>query len=314
MNFISKIKPYIFNVWVLSLLLTLLTVSWVGSPIRPGLDPSYKFAFNYFFQHDIQIGKDILFTFGPFGFLLAPMPLGNNIFMAVIVHLVMKFIFIYASITLYKDVRGKLSKLHWITLTLITYIVASGIGIHHLFMLTPLLFVLRYSIKANIYFIFIAAVITGIGLLVKSSIGIISLLILTSFSLYSLYMRDFKVFVVVLVTTFMTFLSVWFLLYHNLSGIYDYLYATLEFSKGNSSAMTQNPDNNWWIFTSFVLLFISYPLIQRDKLILILYGIILLSVAAMFKFAISREDHILLFETFLFDFSFIVFLATRHFT
>ena len=36
----------------------------------PGLDPSWRMAFGYYFQHDLQFGRDVVFNYGPLGFLM----------------------------------------------------------------------------------------------------------------------------------------------------------------------------------------------------------------------------------------------------
>jgi len=313
MKLLQNIKPYIFNIWTLSFLIALSTITYVGYAIRPGLDPSYKFAFNYFFEHNVQIGTDILFTLGPLGFIYAAMPLGNNILIATIATLALKFIFVASSLNLYKEVRGNLTILNWIIIIPMTYVIASGIGIHHVILFIPLIFILTYIVNQNTLFLYFASIITVLALLIKSSTGITVLLILISFSIYSIWKKDYKVPIIIFLSTSILFLISWFLIYHNLNGIYEYFYATLEFSKGNSSIMTLNPDNNWVVFAGFMVLFLTYPLLQKDRLIYILYFVTLLTTAAIFKFSMSRQDHIFEFENYLFDLAFIIFIASKNF-
>jgi len=313
MKFLDRLQPYIINIWLLSVLIAFATLNYVGYAIRPGLDPSYKFAFNYFFEHNIQIGKDVLFTLGPLGFIYAAMPIGNNILIASITTLILKFIFLLSSFHLYRTVREPMSPYSWLIIIPISYIVASGIGIHHVILFIPLIFILLYIEKNNILYLYAASAITALGLLIKSSTGITILLILISFSIYSVWRKKYIVPIVLLLSTTIIFLLSWFLLYYNLEGIIEYFYATLEFSKGNSSVMTLNPDNNWYVFVTFAFFFITYPLFQKDILIKTLYFITILTTAAIFKFAISREDHIFEFENYLFDFAFIVFIASKNF-
>ncbi|GEM_PF-3425172 len=307
------IKAYFFNVWTLSIVLTFATINHVGSVVRSGLDPSYKLAFNYFFEHNIQIGTDVLFTLGPLGFIYAPMPLGNNILISTITVLLLKFIFISSSLYLYMHVREKLSIYNWLILIPITYLISSGIGIHHVILLIPLILILLYTITQNMKLLYLAVLVGVLGLLIKSSTGITILLIFISFSLYSLWKKEYKVPLILLLGTIIVFIFSWYLLYHNIDGIYEYFYATLEFSKGNSSIMTINPTNNWIVFLGFLVLFLSYPFLQKDKLIYLVYFITLLTTAAIFKFSMSREDHIFEFENYLFDFFFIIFLASKNF-
>ena len=43
-----------------------------GTVLSPGLDPSRRFALDYFFVHGLVPGRDFVFTFGPLGFLAKP--------------------------------------------------------------------------------------------------------------------------------------------------------------------------------------------------------------------------------------------------
>ncbi len=307
-----RIQPIRLKVGLLSIFLAVLTMSPVGVPIKPGLDPSYQFAFNYFFINGTQIGKDILFTFGPFGFLLWPQPQGNNLLFALLTILILKIIFIFIIFNLYSLIKGRMTIKNWVLVITVSYIFSSIVSVHNLFVFIPLLLILTYLINNNFIWIMTASIVVAIALLVKASAGIISLFFLISFSTYSVWVKDYKAPLFIFFTTVSTFLLIWFLLYQNFYGIYNYLHATLEFSKGNSSAMTRNPDNNWLIFSLFLVSFFSFPLIKKEKILTLLYIISFLSIAAFFKYAISREDHIFGFETFLLEFIFVIFIVTKN--
>jgi len=299
---------------VLSIFLLFLTMKIPASPISIGIDPSYMFAFNYFFQHHIPIGENILFTFGPLGFLLFPMPLGDNILIATIIHSIIKFLFIFGSLFLYHQNKKILNFFHYFIVLIALYIIASSISLPYLLIFTPLIFLLNYHTNKNILFGIFSSILIALALLTKSSLGIIGISILFSFSIYTWIKKDFKTAAILIFFTIFSFLTIWFLLYNNIIYIPQYLYAIIEFSQGNSSAMTQNPNNNWWIFTLFIIFFITYPFLSKYKLIQILFGITFLATIAMFKYAISREDHIFEFELFLYHFIFIIFLIEKNIT
>ncbi len=48
-----------------------------GREVRYDLDGSWCLALEYAFRHDLQFGKDVIFTFGPFGFLYPSYSQGN---------------------------------------------------------------------------------------------------------------------------------------------------------------------------------------------------------------------------------------------
>src|ERR1019366_8042506 len=37
----------------------------------PGLDPSWRMALGYMFEHGMQFGRDVIFTYGPLGFIMS---------------------------------------------------------------------------------------------------------------------------------------------------------------------------------------------------------------------------------------------------
>jgi hypothetical protein len=49
------------------------------SPVMPGLDSSWIFAINYFFDRHIVFGRDVIWTYGPLGFLAYPQNIGINL-------------------------------------------------------------------------------------------------------------------------------------------------------------------------------------------------------------------------------------------
>lgn len=308
------ISKEILSISILSMFLVFLVAVPIERLISPGIDASYIFAFNYFFSNNIQIGKDILFSFGPLGFLLWPQSQGNNLLIAMIIVYLTKYIFIFMSLYIFNIVQNVMTIKKWIVITILTYIIASTISTHDLFIFLTLQFLILYYIKKNLFFLIASSIVVGIALLIKSSMGIISLLYLLSFSVYFLWKKNYTIIFYSLLGTTITFILIWALLYENMSGIGTYLYATLELSRGNSTAMTINPNNNWWLFSGFVLLFLSFPLLKKEKIALFLFLVSLLPIAAAFKYAVAREDHIFYFSNFLIQFIFIIFIITKKFT
>jgi len=296
---------------ILSLLISILTYSHLGHAIRPGPDGSYQYAFNFFFDNNTQIGKDILFTYGPFGFLLWPQPIGNNLLFATTITVVTKFTFILTALLLNNQVK---IKTHFVSTAFIigfTFLVALQISLHNLLIFLPVLLLLLHNFSNKIFPLVIASIVVSCALMVKASAGILSLLALTSY-LIMVTIRDRRPqpLLISVLTLVSTFLVTWFLLYKNLNGVLDYFIATLEFSVGNSSAMTINPKNNWWLITIFILSFFLLPLALKDKNIQLLYMVLMLTGAAFFKYAFSREDHVGHLLYYVFQFLYVLFIVS----
>lgn len=60
------------------------------TPVTHQLDPSWVYALNIYDMHGLEFGKDLIFTYGPLGYILLPIPVGNNLLIgltaAMIVH------------------------------------------------------------------------------------------------------------------------------------------------------------------------------------------------------------------------------------
>jgi hypothetical protein len=66
----------------------------IGSPIRygvtcPGLDGSWHYALNDFFHRGIIFGRDVVWTYGPFGFINRPQNIGSNLVIAFAVQILL---------------------------------------------------------------------------------------------------------------------------------------------------------------------------------------------------------------------------------
>src|SRR3954469_9878313 len=56
--------------WTLVYVLLIAGIFTFPNPPTPGLDPSWRMALGYFFEKGLQLGKDVVFTYGPLGFIM----------------------------------------------------------------------------------------------------------------------------------------------------------------------------------------------------------------------------------------------------
>src|ERR1700682_702603 len=59
--------------------LCIATFSVQTDKIQPGLDESWRYGLNALATGHYIFGKDVIFTYGPLGYLSHPMPLGDNL-------------------------------------------------------------------------------------------------------------------------------------------------------------------------------------------------------------------------------------------
>jgi hypothetical protein len=109
-------------------------------PFDVGLDPAYQFAANYFLHTNFRYGPDIVFTYGPLGYLEFPLNLGHNLLIGVIVQTASWAILVWQLAALFQ--RGGRGRLQSVVL-LSGLALASGILTYFLdCFLLGLLFVL----------------------------------------------------------------------------------------------------------------------------------------------------------------------------
>ncbi|PKP59572.1 hypothetical protein CVT91_06510 [Candidatus Atribacteria bacterium HGW-Atribacteria-1] len=309
--FNRRINPT-YSLIFITLLIFTVSYNYVGQPINIGLDPSWQFAINYFFENDIQYGRDVLFPYGPFGFLLYPKPIGNIILITAIVTGIFKIIFIYFSLYFNRFFKNESNLFTNSFVILLTAFIAFHIRLDSLLFFLILELLLFHNTNKKSYFLIFSSFLVALLLLIKVSFGVIASLLLAAYLVLNyLSIRKIRNILLSSLVFTTTFLLIWFFLYGNLIGILDYFIALFEFSNGNSSAMTINHSNNWWAFLIYLISFISIPFVIKDKYVLLLFIIMVIPVFLYFKYAMSRLDHIGFFLIFLFQYLYIIILISK---
>ena len=310
---LKKYENILFR-YCLPTIVFILTFPHIGDPMGVGLDSSFKFAFNYFFSKNIQPGKEIIFTYGPFGFLVFPQPVGENLLLTIIVVSFLRLAFFTAF--LYLDLLiekpNTLLRKLWALVILAILSLSTDFGFTLIFF-TATLLLLQDETKNKTYVVF-AIVLSSLSILVKSSYGVVTVLLILLYSLIEYFrFRNIRRLVFTNLGVALAFTIGWFVIYRDLSGLGHYLHGMLELSVGYSSAMTINPQNNWIYLATFFALYFYLPFSIKEGRVFILYGMFFLPLLAFFKYAFSREDHIYLFLFFIINFYCLLFICLRKF-
>lgn len=324
------------NIFYLSLFLIfififILSFPGIGGPISVGLDPSMEFAMNYFFSKNIQHGRDVIFTLGPLGFLLCPKPIGNNLLISVIVITLFKFVFLLSFLYLNFLIKKPKTLSGQIVIIAIFAVLSFLMNFIHILMFFTASLLLLHAETKNKIFIVLAIAVAGFSLLVKSSGGIISILLVISYNLIDyLQFKDIKRLLLIPLGLVLAFVLGWLILYRNSSGIVDYLYGMLELSLGHSSAVATGSalmevlrdtyglslrpsENNWILLSIFFITYFYLPLYIKEKRVFVLYGMFLLPFFAFFKYAFAREGGIHYFLFYIIFFYCFVFACLKDF-
>ncbi len=100
--------------WVAVVFLLLATFPGHYQPIRTGLDPSYQYGLNFLANSDQVFGRDVAFTFGPLGYLLIPLDIGNNLVESILLRLLVHALFAACLVHLARLAAGALPVAGWI--------------------------------------------------------------------------------------------------------------------------------------------------------------------------------------------------------
>lgn len=122
---------------VVAVYFLIVTWSFFYEPVRPGLDPGWRYALNHLVNSPYLFGRDAVFTYGPLGYLLYPLDIGQNLIRGTIFRLVVHLIFAVVTISHIRR-AASLTNVCWFVAL---YVIATIMGMHYE---THLLFVVTF--------------------------------------------------------------------------------------------------------------------------------------------------------------------------
>ena len=221
--------------------------------IGPGLDQSFPHILNLFSFTSIRFGSDIVYTYGPLGFLLVIENVGNNLTIGFAFWTALYLIF---SIAMGYFVFSLASSWRLITSTILAVLVAGFIDADRLIpCLVMLLLLIAYEEPEQREKIFaFCGGLVSIGLLIKFPIGIAcaAMSIGSAFMPMKLHLILRNLLVVGLSIT-LTFCSLWFFLYGSLEGMANYFLTSFELTRGYTAVMSSARLNEEASLISFIV-------------------------------------------------------------
>ena len=250
-----------------------------------GIDSPLHWVFNYFFEHGLNIGKNIIFPHGPLAFFMYP--LQNNILIATLITSLIKLLLTFNLIKLVDNTGNAKLFLAFI----FAYLISIVADFNHLILANIILLYLNFFLSGNRLYKIIAFVLTAFAFYVKSDVAIMSGFISFSFLMYYFYSeRSFKKLGLDVMIILVFLCLLWVLMYGTLSGFINYVTGMFQLAQDNSSAVSYYPYNNWWILSLFLLILISIPFVNKTKKSFFYVIIITLSLFAAWKHGMARED------------------------
>jgi hypothetical protein len=216
--------------------------------INVGPEFSYIFARNYFFFKDLQLGKDIFFTYGPLGFLAAPLPMGSNLLIGAVFYFLTYAILISSIVYLMMPVLKEKSVPAMALYTIFAWWVLSkcNYNLAYIYCLLLPVLILNYDTGGKPVFILLAASAVAFLLLIKTGWAIVGGLFLGPYLIIKLITgKKYALFFAAAGSGISIFLAAWFLVYHNLYGLPGFIFSSIEFVHGNDSAMVGTWPNDF---------------------------------------------------------------------
>lgn len=251
-----------------------------------GIDPALTWCYNYFFNNDLSLTKDIIFPHGPLAFFMYPLP--ENIILTTIVVSILKFLLVYNLLLLLSE-QNKVIK--WSSAIVIAYSLSLVVGINHLILVNVILIYCSTFLNKDSKIKYIAYLLTAFALYVKSYVAIISGLIFLSFIIYNLISKkDVKTFLIDSLFLLTLNLLFWIIMYGTFDGFIDYLWGMFQLAQDNSSAVSYYPKNNWLVMSLFIFSIPLLFIINRNKKFMFYSILIGLSLFAAWKHGMARQD------------------------
>lgn len=286
------------------LLIVMSTFPVCYSDIVSGLDPSWKLALNISNNNEQLFGSDYFFTYGPMGWLLYPLDVGNNLFISYCFWIAVHLCF---SMTIFYLLFSKELKRYWernanlVVMLIFLFLSACFRDFwEEYYFIYFLLFLLFLGLKSKHGFKWLvgACVLMLLTFFIKFTIAILSYICLFMFLIFSY--RDKQVFqkncLMVIVGLPILFIGLFFLYNPNIVSMFDYILMAKEISSGYILNMSIPVAFNFSMgMAVFIGLFSLLSVLWAVKSKNFSWLALLVVVFMGFKHGVVRGDHISIF-------------------
>lgn len=280
-----------------------LTFALIGFPNLVSLydltvDPQIHWVFNSLFHNEFDSNQKIIFPHGPLSFLEFPLGFGNNIVLSSLFLLLIRFLFAFVGLHFF-ELEKKWSAI--LTLLLV-FLFLQYLDFELLVCGLVFLLVAHHLKNKNHIVLILAVLISAISFYIKISIGVISGTILGSYFIYLIlnFLRSKNKTIeaksstrnAILLLLFYPFIlfTFWLILYKTGTGFLTYIIGVKELIIGNSDSASLYPDNNWLFLSFSMLALLPFAFFLRNSQNKMLILMSILSVLAVWKHSMARED------------------------
>ncbi|AEE14470.1 hypothetical protein Thena_0839 [Thermodesulfobium narugense DSM 14796] len=341
-----KKKTFLIIATFLLILTTIPDLVKVFAPVVDTQDTSWAWLLGYAFLNNLQWGKEIIFTFGPLGFLENTYFYSNHLlwFITAIANIFVRLVFyaffiyfVYLCVFKEKDSSNSQSSItfyfFYVLISAISIIVSSSIPISMLLCLMATLIIVdtfNCDFIKNNKIILIRYVLSGalfaFSSLIKFNVIPFAILFLLVYPFLMVYsFRDKKIFFqgfVGLISFILVFLLIYLIIGQNLSNLPALLMGIYEIIKGYTPAMFLNGKILQTLVAVITLLYFVYLILisykKKKKILFSQLFLLFLLLFFVFKEGFVRQDNIItgghtlsFFTVCLILLAFIIFLYSR---
>ncbi len=255
---------------------------------RTGLDGSYVWALNHLAIHDFDQLRNLLFAFGPLGFLKKPIAEGFNFWWSTLCFSGLKLSYIWLFLTLAHIASPGRWRFSYILLALFT---SYYMAFDHAFLGSIVLAICLYLQTKKIPYMLWVAVLSAFGLYIKPALAVYGLAALGAGTLLDLYLnRDWKSTTSYLAGLVLSMAIIGLLVYQSFGKLLAYWSNSVELVMSYSSAVALFPETSGWMLLAFALSVLVVPFVIKDKDARIAWAIMILPLFAAWKHGITRQD------------------------
>ncbi|MBL4669141.1 MAG: hypothetical protein JKY30_07745 [Flavobacteriales bacterium] len=281
-RYIEKNKSIIFDITFI-VFVFIISFPHFEPDFNTGLDAPFRWGYNYLWINDYETLTQLIYSYGPLGFLKVPVALENNFTIFLLFYSLIKLLFLHFLLKLGKV---KVKKMSYPIILIVAYFLNVDLLLIGIVFMSSI-FYLRYR---KVYFYIFAILFSLIGLYIKSSIGISCFSTLTIFWILLLCKRSTKKEVISLVgITILTIAIVDLIIAGNIFYFFHYIKNVSKLSLGYSSAMALFPKNNWFALSVFLLSIFMVPWLSK-KNSFTPFMLLIIPFYSMWKHAMIRES------------------------
>jgi hypothetical protein len=284
------IVPLIFGIWTLPN-----PIIFPGS----GLDPSWVVGLNLAFLENFQFGRDIIFTFGPLGFLWVPVLMDYRLWvLSLTVTLIAHFLFVVCLFYVVKKTFGKLNYYIIVLIPILIFAIPYFIEYKLLMIASLMLYLIltdSLSSKENPSIFAFIGLLLSIATLIKFTAFFMSISLIVMFFLCCLFLKKEVKYGLYLLVSYLIFLiSIWIFAGQNIYNLASYFYSGIEISNGYVDAMGV-PGPEWQVFLGIASLCIFFIIIlssaKESKKNVFVFSLLNLGIFLVaFKHGFVRHD------------------------